>query len=54
MKAKGLEWPASDQKVYVSDIRRAKTLLDWESLVSVKDGVCSTVEWISKNIGLFA
>lgn len=45
-------WMPSDQRVYVWDIRRAKLQLGWEPMVSVKDGIRSTIEWVSGNLGL--
>lgn len=47
------DWRPSDQRVYVSDIRRAKMRLGWESLVSARDGLRMTVEWARRNLELF-
>jgi len=47
------EWRPADQKVYISNINKAKTLLNWEVKKSPEDGVRRLVNWISNNIGLF-
>ncbi|RDI70449.1 NAD-dependent epimerase/dehydratase family protein [Halopelagius longus] len=39
------EWREGDQKVYVSDISRAREELEWEPEVSFEDGVERFVEW---------
>ena len=35
-----------DQRVFVADIRKAKTVLSWEPRVTARDGVRRMVEWI--------
>jgi CDP-paratose 2-epimerase len=47
------EWRPADQKVYISNINKVKSLLSWEPKISVEDGVRTLVNWISSNIGLF-
>jgi len=37
----------SDQQVFVSDIAKAKKILNWQPLVSAQDGVARMVEWVS-------
>lgn len=37
----------SDQRVFVSDLSKAKRLLHWQPLVSAKTGVERMVEWVS-------
>jgi CDP-paratose 2-epimerase len=46
-------WRPADQKVYVSDISRAKQMLRWQPKISPKMGVKRLVDWASKNITLF-
>ncbi len=46
MKVNFAPWRASDQKVYISDISKAKRLLNWQPKVSVKEGVSSLYQWI--------
>ena len=47
------DWRPSDQKVYISDIRKAKKNLGWEPKVSPKDGLKSLVEFVKKNREIF-
>jgi len=37
----------SDQRVFVSDLGKAKQLLNWQPLVSAQEGVAHMVEWVS-------
>jgi len=46
-------WRKFDQKVYVSDIRRAGRLLRWKPTVSPRQGIEKMVAWISQNPRLF-
>lgn len=46
-------WRPGDQKVFVSDIRRAKADLGWEPSVSVEDGIRRLFEWVGQNPELF-
>lgn len=43
------KWRTSDQKVYVSNISKAKELLDWKPKVSSMEGVRRLVEWVKQN-----
>lgn len=36
----------SDQRVFVSDVGKAKKLLNWQPMVSAQDGVARMVEWV--------
>lgn len=47
------DWRPSDQKVYISDIGKAKRELGWEPKVSVNNGVKKLIEWVKDNKGLF-
>ena len=47
------KWRPSDQKVYISDIRKAKKELNWEPKISPKTGIGNIVEWIEDNMHLF-
>jgi len=38
----------SDQRVFVSDLAKAKQLLNWQPVVSAQEGVARMVEWVSK------
>ena len=48
------EWRAADQKVFYSDISKAKKDFNWEPKVSSEEGVSKTLEWIKENISLFS
>jgi len=39
-------WRLADQKVYISNIRKAKTEFDWEPMVSKEEGIRRLYEWI--------
>jgi len=47
------DWRRSDQKVYVSNISKAKEELGWSPRVSPKEGVEKLVNWVSENKNLF-
>jgi len=47
------EWRPADQKVYISNINKARVLLNWEPKTSPEDGVKRLVNWVSNNIKLF-
>lgn len=39
----------SDQRVFVSDLTKAKQLLNWQPIVSAQEGVLNMVEWVGRN-----
>ena len=43
------DWRPGDQRVYVSDIRRASRLLDWAPKVAPEEGVRRMLEWMISN-----
>jgi CDP-paratose 2-epimerase len=47
------DWRPSDQKVYVSDITKAKKELDWIPIVSVPSGLEKMVKWMQENRHIF-
>lgn len=47
-------WRPADQKVYISDIRKAKKIIGWEPLVKPEDGVKKLIDWINGNRELFS
>ena len=47
-------WRPSDQKVYVSDIRKAERELGWSPSVTPAQGVETLVRWVGQHEGLFA
>jgi CDP-paratose 2-epimerase len=46
-------WRPGDQKVYVSDIRKAGRDFGWEPKVDVAEGVRRLFDWVQANPGLF-
>ena len=47
------DWRPGDQKVYISDIRKAKKLLDWSPRVSAEEGISLLFTWVQDNQSLF-
>lgn len=50
---KWADWRPGDQRVFVSDIRKAEHELGWQPQVSVPDGVYKLYHWIKDNQHLF-
>jgi CDP-paratose 2-epimerase len=48
------DWRPGDQRVYVSDIRKAARELGWQPRFSVQEGVQRLFAWVRDNLGLFA
>ena len=46
-------WRPSDQKVYVSDVRRARELLGWEPRTTPSEGVERLIGWTRENLERF-
>jgi CDP-paratose 2-epimerase len=46
-------WRIADQKVYISNIDKAKSLLNWSPKVTPIEGVKKVIEWVSQNLHLF-
>jgi CDP-paratose 2-epimerase len=47
------DWRPGDQRIYISDIRKAKLALDWEPRVKIQDGMQRLFNWIRDNRSLF-
>jgi CDP-paratose 2-epimerase len=47
------DWRPGDQRVYVSDIRKAQEVLGWKPKVGVEDGIQRLFEWVKTNRDLF-
>jgi CDP-paratose 2-epimerase len=47
------EWRKADQKVYISDIRKAREKLGWEPKISWKEGIMRLYLWVFYNRQLF-
>ncbi len=48
------EWRPGDQKIYVSDIRKAQNELGWIPKVPVRDGLQQLFDWAQDNVNLFS
>ena len=48
------DWRPGDQRIYVSDIRKAQKELGWTPRVSVEEGVTRLYQWVVANQHLFA
>ncbi|HET7376038.1 MAG TPA: NAD-dependent epimerase/dehydratase family protein, partial [Anaerolineae bacterium] len=47
------DWRPGDQRIYVSDIRKAKEVLGWSPKINPKDGVKRLFDWVVANRSLF-
>ncbi|HEY59365.1 MAG TPA: NAD-dependent epimerase/dehydratase family protein [Anaerolineae bacterium] len=47
------DWRAGDQKVYISDIRKAKKELKWSPKIDVETGIQRLSKWVIKSQSLF-
>ena len=47
------DWRPGDQRIYVSDIRKAKIDFGWEPHISPEAGMTQLWNWITANRGLF-
>jgi CDP-paratose 2-epimerase len=47
------DWRPSDQRVYVSDIRRSREILSWEPQVAPREGVRRLIAWTRENLACF-
>lgn len=48
------DWRPSDQKVYISNIDKAKKALGWAPKVRPEEGVAKLIDWVQENKALFA
>ena len=48
------DWRPGDQRIFVADIRKAASELDWEPIIPVADGIKDLFRWVQKNLYLFA
>lgn len=48
------DWRPGDQRIYVSDIRKAATDLDWKPQVNVAEGLQRLFDWVKANRRLFS
>ncbi len=47
------DWRPGDQKIYVSDIRKAKKDLNWSPKVSPRNGIEKLFNWVNENRDIF-
>jgi CDP-paratose 2-epimerase len=47
-------WRPGDQPVFVCDLAKANTLMNWQPTITVRDGVKSLAQWVATNKELFA
>lgn len=52
-KVRHSEWRPADQKVYISNIGKARNRLGWTPKIGVREGVRRMVSWIEQNGHLF-
>jgi CDP-paratose 2-epimerase len=48
------DWRPGDQKIYVSDIRKANSMLNWSPKTEVFQGVEKLYRWVNQNRALFS
>ena len=48
------DWRPGDQRIYVSNIRKAEQELGWRPTVGIEEGIERLYEWVVCNKGLFA
>jgi len=48
------DWRPGDQKIYISDISKAKNDLAWSPKIGVKAGIEDLYNWVKQNTALFA
>lgn len=53
LKVKFDDWRKFDQKVYVSDISKARRVLGWKPKVGVREGIERLVDWVNGNMKVF-
>jgi CDP-paratose 2-epimerase len=47
------DWRPGDQRIFVSDIRKAKKELKWEPKIGVERGIEKIFDWVKTNQNLF-
>ena len=47
------DWRPGDQQVYISDIRKLGTALDWKPEIDVTTGIAQLMNWVQQNRAIF-
>jgi CDP-paratose 2-epimerase len=47
------DWRPGDQRVYVSDIRKLRSALDWQPEIGAGQGVAQLLDWVEQNRNAF-
>jgi CDP-paratose 2-epimerase len=47
------DWRPGDQPLYISDLRKAETFLNWRPRIPVQEGIEKLYDWVSRNTLLF-
>lgn len=47
------DWRPSDQRVYISDIKKACKKLNWKPEVNIEDGAQRVIDWVKENMEMF-
>jgi CDP-paratose 2-epimerase len=47
------DWRPSDQKVYISQVLKAKKILKWQPRTDIAEGLNRLFEWVQDNINMF-
>jgi CDP-paratose 2-epimerase len=47
------EWRPGDQRIYVSDIRKLETVLNWKPEIDVASGISQLTDWVAQNRAAF-
>ena len=53
VKTRQRDWRPGDQPVFISDIRKARALLDWQPKVKLDQGIRRLFDWVMDNQNLF-
>lgn len=48
------DWRPADQKVYISDIRKVGSKLNWKPTVSPREGLQRLLKWVNDNLSIFS
>jgi len=48
------DWRPGDQKIYISDTSRARSVLDWKPHYSVEEGIKDLFQWVSSHLDLIS